>query len=76
MKNITTVILAAGKSSRFKNNTSKIFQDLGGLSIIEHVYQLAKKISTAQKLTQATINREKGVTKINIPRRKYKWFLK
>ena len=45
MKNITTVILAAGKSSRFKNNTSKIFQDLGGLSIIEHVYQLAKKIS-------------------------------
>ena len=43
MKNITTVILAAGKSSRFKNNTSKIFQDLGGLSIIEHVYQLAKK---------------------------------
>ena len=45
MKNITTVILAAGKSSRFKNNTSKIFQDLGGISIIEHVYQLAKKIS-------------------------------
>ena len=45
MKNITTVILAAGKSSRFKNNTSKIFQDLGGLSIIEHIYQLAKKIS-------------------------------
>jgi len=45
MKNITTVILAAGKSSRFKSNTSKIFQDLGGLSIIEHVYQLAKKIS-------------------------------
>ena len=45
MKNITIVILAAGKSSRFKNNTSKIFQDLGGLSIIEHVYQLAKKIS-------------------------------
>jgi len=45
MKNITTVILAAGKSSRFKSNTSKIFQDLGGLSIIEHVYELAKKIS-------------------------------
>jgi len=45
MKNITTVILAAGKSSRFKHNTSKIFQDLGGLLIIEHVYILAKKIS-------------------------------
>jgi len=45
MKKINTVILAAGKSSRFKSKTSKIFQDLGGLSIIEHVYHLAKKIS-------------------------------
>jgi len=45
MKNITTVILAAGNSSRFKHNKSKIFQDLAGISIIEHVYNAAKKVS-------------------------------
>lgn len=45
MKKITTVILAAGNSKRFKNKKSKIFQELAGLSIIEHVYRIAKKIS-------------------------------
>ena len=45
MKKISTVILAAGNSTRFKHNKSKIFQDLAGLSIIEHVYNIAKKIS-------------------------------
>ena len=45
MKKISTVILAAGKSTRFKHSKSKIFQDLAGLSIIEHVYKIAKKIS-------------------------------
>jgi len=45
MKNISTVILAAGNSSRFKHIKSKIFQDLAGLSIIEHVYKIAKKVS-------------------------------
>ena len=45
MKKITTVILAAGNSTRFKHNKSKIYQDLAGLSIIEHVYNVAKKVS-------------------------------
>ena len=45
MKKILTVILAAGKSTRFKHTKSKIYQDLGGLSVIEHVYELAKKVS-------------------------------
>lgn len=45
MKKIITVILAAGSSSRFKHTKSKIFQDLGGISIIEHVFLIAKKIS-------------------------------
>ena len=45
MKKISTVILAAGNSTRFKNSKSKIFQDLAGLSIIEHVYSVANKIS-------------------------------
>ena len=45
MKKITTVILAAGNSSRFKYPKSKIFQDLAGLPIIDHVYLIANKIS-------------------------------
>ena len=45
MKNITTVILAAGKSTRFISNKSKLTHDLGGLPIVSHVYNTAKKIS-------------------------------
>ena len=48
MKKITTVILAAGKSTRFKHKKSKIFQDLAGIEIISHVYQVAKKISNKE----------------------------
>ena len=48
MKKITTVILAAGKSTRFKHKKSKIFQDLAGIEIISHVYQIAKKISNKE----------------------------
>ena len=44
MKKTSTVILAAGKSSRFKSKNSKIFQNLAGISIIEHIYNLAIKI--------------------------------
>ena len=45
MKELYTVILAAGKSTRFKGRKSKIFQELAGLPIIVHVYNLAKKTS-------------------------------
>ena len=45
MSNITTVILAAGKSSRFKANTSKLIYPLCGLPIISHVHKIAKKVS-------------------------------
>ena len=45
MFKITTVILAAGKSSRFHGTKSKLFQDLAGLPIIKHVVNTAKKIS-------------------------------
>ena len=45
MSNTTTVILAAGKSSRFKATTSKLIYPLCGLPIISHVYEIAKKIS-------------------------------
>ena len=45
MKNITTVILAAGRSTRFVAKKSKLTQDLAGLPIVSHVYNTAKKIS-------------------------------
>ena len=45
MPNITTLILVAGKSSRFKSNKSKIFHELAGLPVIDHIYNKAKKIS-------------------------------
>ena len=45
MKNITTVILAAGRSTRFISNKSKLTHDLAGLPIVCHVFNTAKKIS-------------------------------
>ena len=45
MSNITTVILAAGKSSRFKGSISKLLFPLCGLPIISHIYEVARKIS-------------------------------
>ena len=45
MKNITIVILAAGRSTRFISSKSKLTHDLAGLPIISHVYNTAQKIS-------------------------------
>ncbi len=45
MIKVTTVILAAGKSTRFKGPKSKLLQELAGLPIICHVVNAAKKIS-------------------------------
>ena len=45
MSNISTVILAAGKSTRFKSTKGKLLQDLAGLPIIAHVFNIARKIS-------------------------------
>ncbi len=45
MNNITSVILAAGKSTRFISKKSKLVHELAGLPVISHVYNTAKKIS-------------------------------
>ena len=45
MKNITIVILAAGRSTRFISSKSKLTHDLAGLPIVSHVYNTAQKIS-------------------------------
>ena len=70
MKNISTVILAAGKSTRFKHTKSKIFQDLAGLSIIEHVYQVAKKISKENIIFVCNKNNHNELNKL-FPRAKF-----
>jgi bifunctional UDP-N-acetylglucosamine pyrophosphorylase/glucosamine-1-phosphate N-acetyltransferase len=46
MKNITTIILAAGESNRILSKRSKIFHDISDRSLIDHVYSLAEKISS------------------------------
>ena len=46
MRNVVTIILAAGESKRIKSNKSKIFHEVAGLSMIEYVYLVAKKISS------------------------------
>ena len=45
MKNITTVILAAGRSTRFISSKSKLTHELAGYPIISHVFDSAKKVS-------------------------------
>jgi len=45
MKNLSIVILAAGKSTRFKSQKNKLLHELGGRPIISHVLEVAKKIS-------------------------------
>ena len=45
MTEISTVILAAGKSTRYKGPTTKLLQNLAGLPVISHVYNTFKKIS-------------------------------
>ena len=45
MTKITTVILAAGKSTRFKGPQNKLLHNLAGLPVISHVVNVAKNIS-------------------------------
>ena len=52
MKNITTVILAAGRSTRFISNKSKLTHELAGHPIINHVFDSAKKVSGKNIMVQ------------------------
>ena len=70
MKKITTVILAAGNSSRFKHSKSKIFQDLSGSSVIEHVYKIAEKISKSEVIFVCNKKNIKDL-KNNFPKAKF-----
>ena len=50
MKKITTLILVAGKSTRFKSKKSKIFNEISGLPIINHIILTVKKISNEKDI--------------------------
>ena len=45
MKKISTIILAAGQSTRFNSEKSKIFHEIAGKPIIDYLFSVAKKIS-------------------------------
>ena len=45
MKNITTIILAAGESKRFNSQKSKVLQEIADRSLIDYVFSIAQNIS-------------------------------
>ena len=45
MKNLTIIVLAAGKGTRMNSSVPKVFQPLGGMPLIEHVLDSAKKLN-------------------------------
>ena len=45
MKNITTIILAAGKSKRFNSQKSKVLQEIADRPLIDYVFSIAQSIS-------------------------------
>ena len=45
MKNLTIIILAAGKGTRMNSSVPKVFQPLGGIPLIEHALNSAKKLN-------------------------------
>ena len=42
---IGCIVLAAGKSTRYKGTKTKLLENLAGLPLISHVYNIANKIS-------------------------------
>jgi len=45
MKNLTIIVLAAGKGIRMNSSVPKVFQPLGGIPLIEHALNTAKKLN-------------------------------
>ena len=45
MKNLTIIVLAAGKGTRMNSSVPKVFQPLGGIPLIEHTLNSAKKLN-------------------------------
>ena len=48
MKNVSFIILAAGKSRRMKSNKSKVLHNLADRPLLNFVYEIAKKNSSSE----------------------------
>ena len=48
MKNVSFIILAAGKSRRMKSNKSKVLHSIAGRPLLNFVYDIAKKNSSSK----------------------------
>ena len=44
MPHISTVILAAGKSTRYKGNKTKLLESLAGLPVISHIHSACHRL--------------------------------
>jgi bifunctional UDP-N-acetylglucosamine pyrophosphorylase/glucosamine-1-phosphate N-acetyltransferase len=51
MMRLQTIILAAGQGTRMNSARPKILHRIGGISLLEHVYRLAKQLSDNQVIT-------------------------
>ena len=49
-KEVTTIILAAGKGTRMKSNISKPMHKIAGLEIISHIIKTVEKIDTKETI--------------------------
>ena len=63
---LTTIILAAGKSTRMLSLKSKILFKISGLPIIEHVYNTSKKLSNDNPFLTLTFSGLVGAIIISI----------
>ncbi|MCK5706013.1 MAG: bifunctional N-acetylglucosamine-1-phosphate uridyltransferase/glucosamine-1-phosphate acetyltransferase [Candidatus Aureabacteria bacterium] len=63
MKNITAVVLAAGKSKRMRSSTSKVLHKLQGKTVISYVYSSLKKAGVGKAVTVASIDNINGLKK-------------
>ena len=62
-KEVTTIILAAGKGTRMKSNISKPMHKIAGLEIISHIIKTVEKIDTKETIIVASEENNEDITK-------------
>src|SRR5882672_8578747 len=53
-ENTTVVILAAGLGTRMRSKRAKVLHRAGGLSLVEHVVNAARAVTTADQIVVVT----------------------
>lgn len=62
-KEVTTIILAAGKGTRMKSNISKPMHKIAGLEIISHIIKTVEKIDTKETIIVVSEENNEDITK-------------